>query len=81
MGFYDLRQRCIRWVEVKVIKIKMVIVLGTVYGLEGTSKVKATERVEFIFNLLNTNGDEEISEEEFIRGCLEDQELVKLLHP
>ena len=55
--------------------------LGTVYGLEGISQVEATERVEFIFKLLDTNGDEEISEEEFIRGCLEDQELVKLLQP
>ena len=59
----------------------MVTVLGTVYGLEGISQVEATERVEFIFSLLDTNGDEEISEEEFIRGCLEDQELVKLLQP
>jgi Ca2+-binding EF-hand superfamily protein len=59
----------------------MVTVLGTVYGLEGISQVEATERVEFIFKLLDTNGDEEISEEEFIRGCLEDQELVKLLQP
>ena len=59
----------------------MVTVLGTVYGLEGISQVEATERVEFIFKLLDTNGDEEISEEEFIKGCLEDQELVKLLQP
>ena len=56
-------------------------VLGTVYGLEGISQVEATEWVEFIFKLLDTNGDEEISKEEFIRGCLEDQELVKLLQP
>ena len=44
-------------------------------------KVEATERVEFIFSLLDTNRDEEISEKEFIRGCLQDQELVKLLQP
>ena len=54
---------------------------GTVYGLEGVSQAEATQRVKFIFGLLDTDGDEEISEEEFIRGCLEDQELVKLLQP
>ena len=42
---------------------------------------EATERAEFIFSLLDTNGDGEISEEEFIKGCLEDQELVTLLQP
>jgi Ca2+-binding EF-hand superfamily protein len=60
---------------------EMLTVLGTVYGLEGVSQAEATQRVKFIFGLLDTDGDEEISEEEFIRGCLEDQELVKLLQP
>ena len=57
----------------------MVTVLGTVYGLEGVSQAEATQRVKFIFGLLDTNGDEEISDEEFIRGCLKDKELVGMM--
>ena len=34
---------------------EMVTVLGTVYGLEGIEQVEATDRVEFIFSLLDTN--------------------------
>ena len=34
---------------------EMVTVLGTVYGMEGIDQVEATDRVEFIFSLLDTN--------------------------
>ena len=43
---------------------EMLMVLGTVYGLEGVCQAEATHKVKFIFGLLDTNGDEEISEDE-----------------
>ena len=35
--------------------------------------------VELVFNLLDTDGDGEISVTEFIKGCLEDKELLSVL--
>ena len=40
---------------------------------------EAAARVEYIFNLLDTNRDGEISLEEFLQGCLEDKDLTRLL--
>ena len=39
----------------------------------------AAERVEYIFNLLDTNRDGEISLNEFLKGCLEDNDLTRIL--
>ena len=58
---------------------EMVEMLGTVYTLEGFNKSEAAERVELIFNLLDTDGDGEISVTEFIKGCLEDKEILSVL--
>ena len=33
-----------------------------------------------IFDILDINGDGELDEDEFIAGCLEDQELISLLN-
>ena len=33
-----------------------------------------------IFDILDINGDGELEEDEFIAGCLEDQELISLLN-
>ena len=58
---------------------EMVEMLGTVYTMEGFNKSEAAERVELIFNLLDTDGDGEISVTEFIKGCLEDKEILSVL--
>ena len=71
----------------------MLEVIGTVITMEGLNEVfsstfiyliifaqnEAAARVEYIFNLLDTNRDGEISLEEFLQGCLEDKDLTRLL--
>ena len=37
-------------------------------------------RAEQIFDILDINGDGELEEDEFISGCLKDQELITLLN-
>ena len=39
----------------------------------------ATERAHSIFGNLDLNGDGKISEEEFVKGCMEDEDLVETL--
>merc|ERR1739836_369830 len=51
---------------------EMLEVIGTVITMEGLNETEAAARVEYIFNLLDTNRDGEISLEEFLQGCLED---------
>ena len=40
----------------------------------------AAERAEKIFGVLDVNSDGELNEDEFIRGCLDDDDLVNLLN-
>ena len=42
-------------------------------------KSEASERSELLFSLLDKDLDGEITEEEFLRGCQADEELVRLL--
>ena len=37
-------------------------------------------RAEQIFQILDINGDGELEEDEFVSGCLKDQELITLLN-
>ena len=57
----------------------MMEVFGTLYLNEGVSEQLAIDRAQRIFSFLDINNDGDISEEEFVRGCLKDEELVRAL--
>ena len=57
----------------------MMEVFGTLYLNEGVSEQLAIDRAQRIFSCLDINNDGEISEGEFVRGCLEDEDLVRAL--
>ena len=57
----------------------MMEVFGTLYLNEGVDEELATERALKIFGFLDINNDGDVSQEEFIRGCLQDEELVDAL--
>ncbi|XP_040583468.1 neuronal calcium sensor 2 [Lepeophtheirus salmonis] len=59
---------------------EMTDIIGTLYEMEGISRECAVARAKKIFMELDVNGDGEISEEEFVKGCLKDQGLVRLLN-
>jgi len=59
---------------------EMIEIIGTLYEMEGVSKEAASERAEKIFSVLDINSDGELNEDEFIRGCLDDDDLVNLLN-
>ena len=44
------------------------------------SKEAASDRAEQIFSVLDINSDGELNEDEFIGGCLDDDDLVSLLN-
>ena len=41
----------------------------------------AEERAKAIFKRMDTNGDGQVTEEEFVAGCLQDEELSRMLSP
>ena len=47
--------------------------------IEGIDESIAIERADHIFSTLDTNNDAEICEEEFISGCLQDEEICRIL--
>ena len=46
----------------------------------GVSRESANMKAKKIFCDLDVNGDGELSVDEFIKGCMEDEELVRLLN-
>ena len=58
---------------------EMIQVFATLYENEGLDEKIAVERAEKIFSSLDINNDGDISEEEFVKGCMEDEEMVKML--
>ena len=64
---------------------EMLKVVRAIYGMrceEATEPTSvADERARKIFRRMDVNGDGQLTEEEFLRGCLEDDELSKLLAP
>ena len=64
---------------------EMLKVLQAIYGMLHEDATKPTsaadERAKKIFRRMDENGDGQITGEEFLRGCLEDDELSKLLAP
>ena len=58
---------------------EMVQVFGTLYQSEGLEHGMAVERAERIFGALDIDNDGDITEEEFVKGCMADEEMVKVL--
>ncbi len=56
-----------------------------IYDMLGAGATKPTdsaeERAKNIFSRMDENGDGHLTEEEFLRGCLQDDELSKMLAP
>lgn len=58
---------------------EMVLLFATLYQNEGLDKMMAVDRAEKIFSNLDINNDGDITEEEFVRGCLKDDDMRRLL--
>ena len=58
----------------------MIEVFSTLYYNEGIDEDLAIERAQKIFFALDVNQDGDISMDEFIKGCLQDEELVNDLN-
>ena len=59
---------------------EMVEVLETVYVMEGVMTGNmAQTRAKQIFQELDVNGDGSLTCDEFIKGCMKDEEMVSLL--
>jgi len=58
---------------------EMTEIVTTFYNLEGASKGIAMERAETIFKQLDSNGDGSLDEEEFCKGCLEDNDFYQVI--
>ena len=59
---------------------EMVEILETVYIMEGVmSNNMAKQRAKQIFSELDVNGDGSITCDEFIAGCMKDDDMVKML--
>ena len=58
---------------------EMLEVFATLYLNEGVNEDLAIERATKIFSFLDANNDGDISEDEFVQGCLKDEDLVTLL--
>ena len=59
---------------------EMVEVLETVYVMEGiTTGNMAQNRAKQIFQELDVNGDGTLTCDEFVKGCMKDEDMVALL--
>ena len=58
---------------------EMIQVFATLYENEGLDQNMAVARAEQVFGSLDINNDGDITEEEFVNGCLEDEDMVNLL--
>ena len=52
---------------------------GTLYLHEGLDPKKAVNRALHVFSVLDVDNDLNITEEEFIKGCMKDEEMVKII--
>ncbi|CAB4063832.1 Neuronal calcium sensor 2 [Lepeophtheirus salmonis] len=64
---------------------EMTKIVQAIYDMLGAGATKPTdsaeERAKNIFSRMDENGDERLTEDEFLRGCLQDDELSKMLAP
>ena len=58
---------------------EIIQVFSALYANEGLDQKYAVERAETIFGNLDVNHDGDVSEDEFVKVCLEDKEMVNLL--
>ena len=54
-------------------------IVVTFYDMEGEDRERAAKRAEYIFQQLDSNGDGSLDEEEFCRGCLDDDDFYKII--
>ena len=57
----------------------MTEVIGELFEMSGASKDAGNTRASKIFGKLDFDGNGELDEMEFVRGCMDDQEFLKLL--
>jgi len=65
-------------------KKEMKKIMDAIYDLLGEEKAGPNSpnlKVDQIFSKMDTNGDQKLSKEEFVSGCLQDEYLRKLLAP
>jgi len=64
---------------------EMTKIVQAIYDMLGAGATKPTdsaeERAKNIFSRMDENGDGHLTEDEFLRGCLQDDELSKMLAP
>ena len=64
---------------------EMTKIIQAIYDMLGAGAVKPTntadERAKNIFNRMDENNDGHLTEEGFLKGCLQDAELSKMLAP
>jgi len=64
---------------------EMTKIVQAIYDMLGAGAVKPTdtaeERAKNIFTRMDENNDGNLTEEEFLKGCLQDDELSKMLAP
>ena len=58
---------------------EMVEIFSMLYLCEGIDEKLAIVRAEKVFNLLDANNDGDVTEDEFVNGCLDDADLVQEL--
>ena len=58
---------------------EIIQVFAVLYANEGIDQKFAVERAESIFGSLDIDHDGDVTEDEFVKVCLEDGEMVKLL--
>ena len=54
-------------------------IVVTFYDMEGEGRERALKKAEFIFQQLDANGDGSLDEEEFCKGCLEDDDFFRVI--
>ena len=67
-------------------KQEMTKIVQAIYDMLGNSSSSrppdtAEERAKSIFARMDENGDGKLTEDEFLKGCLQDEELSKMLSP
>ena len=62
---------------------EMTKIVQAIYQMLGATKPtdSAEERAKNIFSRMDNNGDGHLTEEEFLSGCMQDDELSKMLAP
>ena len=55
-------------------------VIGELFEMSGSSKEKGNQRALGIFGKLDFDGNGELDEMEFVKGAMDDQELIKMLN-